>query len=226
MLKRTLILLVLILAQTGCTVYEEQGFYTPTKFTAESLKPLEQLKREFLTIEDTTVGDGPVAALGRKIIAEIEVRYADGDGTPIYRGPAITYFGMQGDVFIHNNVVEDGMLSTQQMGIQLGLNGMAVGSKRRIVIYPKLVCHQFGTEEANPNISCGLVYRNRLHEGPVKVRKEPLIVEATLTASCTPVFLDIIYLYRGEFRCRDSAVPQRNPSDPIWRVYHILPTQP
>jgi len=225
MLKRTVILLFLILAQAGCTSSEDQGFYKPAEFSAESLKPLEQLKRDFLTIEDTKVGDGPVAALGRKVTGEIQVRYADGDNTPIYHGPAIYYFGMQGDVFIHNNVVEDGMLSTQQMGIELGLNGMAVGGKRRIVISPKLVCHQSGAEEANPNITCGLVYRNRLHGGSVTIQKRPLIVEATLTASCTPISLDIVYFHLGEIRCRDSAVPQRDPNVPIWRVYQVPPSR-
>ncbi len=82
------------------------------------------------------------AALARKVTADIEVRYASGDGKPIYRGPAISYFGMQGSVFIHNGAAEHGMLSLQQNGIILGLNGMAVGGKRRITVSPNLVCYE------------------------------------------------------------------------------------
>ena len=93
------------------------------------------MKREFLQLEDLNIGDGPIASLGRKIEADIEVRYAVGDGTSIYRGPAISYFGMRGYAFIHDSVREDGMLNTQQRGIFLGLNGMAVGGKRKKSLY-------------------------------------------------------------------------------------------
>ena len=224
MLKRTLILLVLALTQTGCYTNEETGFYEPVELTSEWRQILERSKREFLKIEDSKIGNGPVAALGRKVTAEIEVHYASGDGIPIYRGHAISYFGMQGDVFIHNNIDENHILSLEQQGIILGLNGMAVGGKRRITVLPNLVCYEGAvgqpvSQGANSNTSCRLV-RSYLKDGGItEVRKETLIVEATLTASCIPVILDIVYLYHGEFRCRNADGPQRDPSDPIWHLY-------
>lgn len=218
MLKRTLVILVLTLAQYGCYTSEETGFYKPFPQTPESRESLERLKREFLQIEDLQIGDGPVAALGRKVTADIEVRYTD--GTIVSRSPAISYFGMQGYVFIHNNVDESGILSVQQRGIMLGLNGMAVGGKRRMTIHPKLVCEESGVEEANPKTSCELVRRYLKDGGITKVRKETLIVESTLVASCIPVLLDIPYIYQGkEFRCRNADGPQRDPSAPVWRIY-------
>ncbi len=188
MLKRTLIILIIALAQAGCYTSEETGSYEPISLTPKERESLERLKREALQLEDLKIGDGPVAALGRKVSADIEVRYADGDGKPIYRGPAISYFGMEGYVFIHNGVAENGMLSTWQRGLMLGLNGMAVGGKRRIIIHPKLVCEEASAEEANPKVSCTLVRYNRKIERPIEVRKEKLIVEATLTDSCTRLF--------------------------------------
>ena len=213
------ILLILALAQFGCYLSEESGGYKPIVLTSDARQRLEWAKRELLTLEDVQVGYGPVAALGRKIEADIEVRYADGDGKPIYRGPAISYFGMEGYVFIHNGVAENGLLSTQQRGIMLGLNGMAVGGKRRITIHPRLVCEESGVEVANPNVSCTLIRHNRKIKRPIDVRKEKLIVEATLTASCTPVFLEIPFIYYGQFRCRDSDIPKLGPSAEIWRIY-------
>ena len=38
----------------------------------------ERDKRDFLKIEDLKIGDGSLATWGRKIRAEIEVRYTDG----------------------------------------------------------------------------------------------------------------------------------------------------
>lgn len=220
-----LFVLIIALSQTGCNVEEEVGLYEPVKLSSESRDNLGRLKREFVQIEDLQIGTGPVAAFGRKVIADIEVRYANGDGKPIYRGPAISYFGMQGDVFIHNNVDTSGMLAYQQRGIMLGLNGMAVGGKRRIIIHPKEICNQYGTGEANPNISCLLVIQDRLHGGNVKVRKETLIVEATLTDSCIPG-LSVGPIWKREIRCRDSDIPRRDPTDPIWQLYEAPPSSP
>ncbi len=225
MLKRILILLVLALAQFGCSTSEETGSYEPVELSSEWQQSLERSKREFIQIEDIKIGDGPVAALARKVTADIEVRYASGDGKPIYRGPAISYFGMQGSVFIHNGAAEHGMLSLQQNGIILGLNGMAVGGKRRITVSPNLVCYEGAVGEstskgADPKVSCTLVRYNTKIKRPIDVRKEKLIVEATLTASCIHVFLDILYIYQGkEFRCRNADGPQRDPSAPVWRIY-------
>ncbi len=224
MFTRLLLILVLVLTQASCYTSEETGFYKPFPQTPESRGALEQLKREFLQLEDLKLGDGPVAALGRKVTAEVEVRYANGAGKPIYQGPAISYFGMQGDVFIHNNIDENHILSLQQQGIILGLNGMAVGGKRRMTVAPNLVCYggavgQSVSQGADPNTSCRLI-RSYLKDGGITtVRKETLIVEATLTASCIPVILDVVYLYHGEFRCRNADGPQRDPSAPVWRIY-------
>lgn len=219
MLKRILILLILALAQYGCYVSEENGGYKPADLTPDARQGLEWAKRELLTLEDLKVGDGPIAAWGRKTSADIEVRYTD--GILLYRGPATAYFGMEGSVFIHNSVHERGMLSLQQDGIILGLNGMAVRGKRRITVSPNLVCYggmigQSVSQGANPNVTCNLVVGDR---DIIKVRKEKLIVEATLTASCIPVFLDIVYVYRGEFRCRNADGPQRDPAVPVWHIY-------
>ena len=224
MLKRTLILLVLALAQASCTydTNEEVGLYKPAGLPAESREGWERLKRELLQIEELKVGDGPIAAWGRKISAEIDVRYQNGQ--PVYRGPAFVYFGLVGSVMLHNNITDSGALTWQQTGVLAGLNGMAVGGKRRITIHPKLVCEKEGAEGASPNATCNLVERSGKDGGNVRIRKEGLIVEATLTASCIPVF-------RGsrqadEIGCRDSETPQRDPSAPIWRFYYAEPSHP
>jgi hypothetical protein len=109
MLKRTLILLILALTQYGCYTSEETGSYKPVELSSESRQGFERSKRELLTLEDLKVGDGPIAALGRKISADIEVTYTD--GSLVYRGPAISYFGMRGSVLIHDDVDENGILS-------------------------------------------------------------------------------------------------------------------
>ena len=215
MLKHLLLIAILASIQIGCTLEEDSGMYQPYSRSSESMEVLEQLKRGFLQLEEIKIGDGPVAALGRKVEADIDVRYAD--GTVVYQGPSTSYFGMQGDVFIHNNVGKNGVLAYQQRGIMLGLNGMAVGGKRRIIIHPKLVCEGYGAEEPNPKISCSFVI------GSASVRKEKLIVEATLTASCTPIFLYIPLLYSSEVWCRDSQDPTRSSNDPIWRMYQAPP---
>jgi hypothetical protein len=171
MLKRGLILFILALTQVSCYISEESGDYKPVELSSEWRQGLERSKRELFQLEDIKIGDGPIAALGRKVTADIEVRYASGDGKPIYRGPAISYFGMQGDVFIHNDVAESGLLSLQQQGIILGLNGMAVGGKRRIIIAPNLVCYEGAVGEstsngADPNVSCTVVRYTRKIERP------------------------------------------------------------
>ena len=84
----------------------------------------ERDKRELLKIEEIKLGSGPLAAWGRKISADIEVRYTD--GTVVYRGPMFIYSGFRGSVFIHNAIKEAGTLSFGQTGILSGINGMAV----------------------------------------------------------------------------------------------------
>ena len=231
MLKSVLIVLIVsfALTQVACAMDEGGPMYEPAPVSAQHILGAERSKRELLQLEDLRIGDGPVAAWGRKISADIEVRYAD--GTPIYQGPAYAYYGMNGTVTIHNSLRERGALSRQQEGIILGLNGMAVGGKRRITISPGLVCYQGAIGEstnqgANPMVTCGLVIGNRDGEGGMAVRKETLIVEATLTDSCIPVFLFIPVIYHGEFRCRASETPQRDPSAPIWHFYYAEPSHP
>lgn len=225
---RTRLLLVLILVAvlpgTGWAVEEEVGvYYNPVEPISEMPQGMARWKREFLQLEDLKIGDGPLAARGRKISADIEVRYAD--GTLIYRGPAISYAGLEDAVFIHSDVHERGMMSLQQEGIFLGLNGMAVGGKRRMVIAPNLVCYQGAVGEstakgADPRVTCTLVAtEGRLEKNQSnKVRKETLIVEATLTASCIPSIAGIPRVFTWE-TCRDSDRPRREPGDPIWRAY-------
>lgn len=219
MLKRILILLVLALAQIGCTTEanEEVGLYKPAGLPPEAREGWERLKREFIQIEELKIGDGPIAAWGRKVSAEIDVRYQDGQ--PVYHGPAFAYFGLIGSVMIHNNINESGAISLNDRGLLAGMNGMAIGGKRRIVIPPKLVCEEYGVEEASPYKSCLLVIGKKAN---VSIRKEQLIVEATLTASCIPVFRGS--RHDDEIGCRNSETPQRDPSDPIWRFYYAEPS--
>ncbi len=135
MLKRTLVILVLALAQFGCgyqygDVYEVESLGDPLR------ERLEREKREFVQIEDLKIGDGPLAAWGRKISAELEIHQAD--GTFIYKGPAYHLVGFKGAP--ESGLYDSEHLATIQPGIRLGLNGMAVGGKRRITVDRKLVC--------------------------------------------------------------------------------------
>lgn len=206
MLKRMLILLVLVLAHSGCSFEEGVGAYKPVPITEKVREELEGDKRDFLKIEDLKVGDGPLAVWGRKIRADIEVRYVD--GTVAYRGPIFIYSGFIGSVFIQEDTRETGGLSFGQPGIWLGLNGMAVGGKRQFTIEPKLV-------------SGGLLVSGGGREKPVRVREEKLIVEATLTESCIPVLLRVPVLIHHEVWCRRSDEPKLNPTLnlPIWHLY-------
>jgi hypothetical protein len=67
-----------------------------------------------------------------------------------------------------------------QSGIDLGLNGMAVGGKRRVTISPELVCGGTAT-------GCYLLRPERQFVNEIRIRKSALVVEATLTESCAPV---------------------------------------
>ena len=202
MLKRALILLIFALTQTGCSI-EEGGAYNPVSQTDETRQGQERDKRESLSIEDIKLGDGPLAAWSRKIRADIEVRYTD--GTVAYRGPIYDYVGLLGSVFILDAAKESGGLA-HQTGIWLGINGMAVGGKRRITIEPSLV-------------SGGLLIQGTRHQEGVSIRHEKLIVEATLTASCIPVLLRGPIIIEQEIRCRDSDLPKRDPKAPLWHLY-------
>jgi len=80
MVKHVLLIVALVLIHTGCEgkVEEEVGWHKPVDLTPELRQELDRSKREFLQLEDIKIGDGPLAAWGRKISADIEVRYADG----------------------------------------------------------------------------------------------------------------------------------------------------
>jgi hypothetical protein len=174
MLKRMLILLALALSQWGCDINYGENLYPLDIWNLEEVRPrLEREKREFLKIEDLQVGDGAIASWGRRLKAEIEVRYAD-DGTTIYKGPIVTYFGFEG--LLPDYLSDRFMLNfTRQGGIQLGLNGMAVGGKRRITINQELVCE-------GPDAGCYLLRPERQFVNEIRIRKS-----ATLTESCAPV---------------------------------------
>ena len=204
MLRRILICSTLALAQAGCSGEEGVGPYKLTLMTEQARQELEGLKRDFLKIEDITKGNGPLAAWGRRLEADIDVRYADGE--PVYKGPMWINIGFDGDVFLLNASHRAGALDYGQPGVWLGLNGMAVGGKRRFTINPKLV---------DGNLFIAGVY----------VDKKELIIEATLTTSCVPVLLRAIhlptssYMIEREVGCRDHEDPRRSPSDPTWKFY-------
>jgi hypothetical protein len=92
MLKRTLILSILVLAQAGCSQYGENiGPYEIPPFPEEGRLLREAAKRDSLQLEDLQVGTGHVAARGRRLTADIEVRYSD--GTVVYRGAILSFPG-------------------------------------------------------------------------------------------------------------------------------------
>lgn len=83
--------------------------------------------------------------------------------------------GFDSDGFLYNATDSAEALDYGQPGVWLGLNGMAVGGKRRFTIDPKLVSGGVFTKMT-------------------QIRHEKLIVEAVLTNSCVPVLLRAIYL--------------------------------
>jgi len=194
-----LIILILTFAQAGCSGEEGVGPYKLTPLTDKVRNEFERDRRELLTIEDVKIGDGPLAVWGRRLEADIEVRYAD--GKPIYHGPMWINIGFDGDVFVYNASDRAGALSYGQPGVWLGLNGMAVGGKRRFTVNPKLV---------DGNLFIRGVY----------VDKKELIVEATLTASCVPVLLRVVHMTAGryfidrEVGCRATTNPVAAPVIP------------
>ena len=215
MLTRALMLLVL--AITGCSQSgQNTGPYHISSLSEDERLRREAEKREFLQLEDLVVGTGPVAARGRRVTADIEVRYTD--GTVVYRGPIISFPG-----FVILNIRDRRVLSIPaQEGIDLGLNGMAVGGRRRITIDRKLVCSHI--PEKDPlRTKCDL-NTSASFKDEIIVRKETLIVEATLTESCNPVITwQGIYVF-GDYlikwqACREESRPTIDPSAPIWHYY-------
>jgi hypothetical protein len=146
MLKRVLILLVLALS--GCSQSGQNiGPYYISPMPEEGRLLLEAAKRDSLRLEDLTIGTGPVAARGRRLTADIEVRYSD--GTVVYRGTILSFPGF---VDLVGNIRDSKLLPWTQKGIDLGLNGMAVGGRRRMTIDRKLVCTDIA-EDAPPVLS-------------------------------------------------------------------------
>lgn len=215
MLKHILILL--ILAMTGCSQSGQNiGPYYIAPFPEEGRLLREAAKRDSLQLEDLTIGTGPVAARGRRLTADIEVRYSD--GTVVYRGTILSFPGFSR---LAGNIPDSRLLSTTQEGIDLGLNGMAVGGRRRMTINRKLVCTDIN--EGDPlRTQCKLI--GSTFKDEVIVRKQDLIVEATLTESCNPVITwQALYIF-GDYMiklqaCREEPLPQIIPGTPIWHYY-------
>jgi hypothetical protein len=174
----------------------------------------ERDKRSYLKIEDHQIGTGAVASWGRRLKAEIEVKYAD-DGKIIYKGPIVTYFGYL--TLFPEHLSDWFMLDyINQAGIQLGLNGMAVSGHRRITISRELVC---GINDGG----CYLLRPEREFVNEIPVHKKALVVEVTLTESCVPVrfrwrdsggFLRLVDMSVG---CRTKDEPKIGGSD--WHIY-------
>ena len=122
MLKRTLTLLILALAQFGCGYEYGEGKwpYEVIPMSDKGRQEGKRIKRELLQLEDIKVGDGPVAAWGRKISADLEVRYTD--GTLVYKGLAFTYTGFKG--MPETSVYHERHLGDQP-GILIGQASMA-----------------------------------------------------------------------------------------------------
>jgi|CXWL01.1.fsa_nt_gi hypothetical protein len=215
MIKRILILVVLALS--GCSQSGENiGPYYISPFPDEGRLLKEAAKRDSLQLEDLAIGTGPVAARGRRLTADVEVRYTD--GTVVYRGTILSFPGF---VDLVGNIRDSKLLSTTQEGIDLGLNGMAVGGRRRMTIDRKLVCTDI--IEGDPiRTKCQLI--GSTFKDEVIVRKQNLIVEATLTESCNPVITwQGLYIF-GDYMiklqaCREEPLPQITPGDPIWHYY-------
>ena len=220
MLRRMLILLVLCIPQLGCDAEYGEGLSPYGVHPFDRVRQrLEREKRELLKIEDLKLGEGPLAAWGRRLTGQIEVRYADGG--LIYQGPIRTYVGFQ--INLYNGLTDPNLLSNSQPGIELGMNGMAVGGHRRFRVDRQRVCPGL-REDADPRIGCHLLRPERHFVNEIYVRKEALIVEATLAESCIPVVFRAIklggeYVILKQVRCRDSETPKLNPTLPIWHIY-------
>ena len=211
MLIRLLVLLALCIPHFGCNAEYGEGFYPFEMITLsdEGRRSLQRDKRELIQIEDLQIGDGPVAAWeGRRITADVEIRYAD--SSLVYKGPIRDYVGFS--IFLYDAFKDDHQLANTHYGIQLGLNGMAVGGRRRLVVERRSVCTNL-SEEVGPRASCFLIRPEPSGQGGLRVRKETLVVDATLTESCIPIHFRAIraagsYVIFKEIGCRDSETPK------------------
>ena len=214
MLARLLIVGLLALAQTGCDAKLDTGLYPWSIHNLDTVrKRLEQEKRDFVKTVDEQVGQGSLAAWGRRISADVDIRYAD--GSVVYKGPLVVYSGFH--VALYNALMDSRLLSSTQDGIELGLNGMAVGGKRRITIEPEVVCQ-------HPKDEWCRLLSDKFGHNPLGVRRERLIVEATLTESCAPVIFQALavngtHFIQKQVWCRSLETPRIDSTVPPWHVY-------
>jgi hypothetical protein len=94
---------------------------------------------------------------------------------------------------------------------------MAVGGKRRITIEPEVVCQ-------NPKDDGCLLLSDKFGHNPLGIRRERLIVEATLTESCAPVIFQALHvngthIINKQVWCRSLETPRIDPAAPPWHVY-------
>lgn len=212
--KRILIILMLALVQFGCG-YDYGDTYKAVGIAEGARQRMEQEKRDFLQLEDIVVGTGPIATWNRRISARLNVKYED--GTPVYEGPAFTLIGFQ--TMPATGLYDYRAMSSDQPGILLGLNGMAVGGRRRIIVDSRMVCA--GIEaDAPPTARCHLVGPGNTKEGAL-VRKNKLIVEATLTEACVPFMVQgFVWRFRVHWEfCLDKDEPRLIPGAPLWQFY-------
>jgi hypothetical protein len=193
MLKRGLIALVFALAHVGCSIEQGVEGYQPREF-GDMRKVLEDMKRQYVTTEDLKIGHGAIAALGRRVRANIHVTFEN--GTVLYDGP---YFDERG---FFNAPLRSSPIESVQYGIWLGMNGMAVGGARRMTLAP-----------GHPAVNS---------------HPQAVVVEATLTDSCIPVFFRAIpimlwgssgHLIRAEVWCRAQSEPKYVSGAPSWHLY-------
>lgn len=215
MLAQLLIVGLFALAQTGCDAKLDTGLYPWSVRSLDYVRQrLEQEKRDSVKTVDEQVGQGSLAAWGRRISADVDIRYAD--GSVVYKGPIILYSGFH--IALDNTIMEPRHLSLPHDGIELGLNGMAVGGKRRITVEPEVVCQ-------DPKDEGCLLLSDKFGHNPLGVRRERLTVDATLTKSCAPVIFQALavtstHFIQKQVWCRSLETPPRiDPAAPPWHVY-------
>jgi len=213
-LTRLLLILFLALTQTGCDAKLDTGLFPWSVRSLDNVrKRLEQEKRDSVKTVDEQVGQGSLAAWGRRIKADVDIRYAD--GSVVYKGPIVLYSGFH--IALDDAIMETRHLHWGQTGIEFGLNGMAVGGKRRITIEPEVVCQ-------NPKDDGCLLLSDKFGHNPLGIRRERLIVEATLTESCAPVIFQALHvngthIINKQVWCRSLETPRIDPAAPPWHVY-------
>jgi hypothetical protein len=173
---------------------------------------LEAAKRDSLRLEDLTIGTGPVAARGRRLTADVEVRYTD--GTVVDRG---TILGFPGFVDLVGNIRD--RQQTPQYDAGEHRSRIEWHGCRRTPTHDhrsKTCLHSYPGGDPL-RTQCKLI--GSTFKDEVIVRKQDLIVEATLTKSCNPMIvwraLHIISDYMIKLQaCREEPLPQITPGTP------------